>query len=156
MPTTPDRRPGPLEEDEEIRLIPNTDGPSQAGAFNFDGTSFVMRDTLGPFNPRSGGGITEEQHEALDTLAHEVDETSEEEVVYANGLPSRWTVWTDASKTLKIREETYTYTYTANRVTQLVATQYKADGLSKKMEVTEDYTYAGGRITRVVRTKVSY
>lgn len=154
MPTTPDRRPGPLEEDEEIRLLPNTDAPTQAGALNFNGTDFVMRDALGSFNPRSGGGISEEQHEALDTLAHEIDETSEEEVVYTNGLPTRWTVWTDASKTLKIREETYTYT--ANRVTQLVATQYKADGTSKKMEVTEDYTYASGRIVRVVRTKVAY
>ena len=151
MATTPDRRPGPLEEDEEIRLLPNVDPPTQAGALNYDGTSFALRDSLGIFNPR---GISEAAHDGLDTLVHEVIETSEEEILYVNGLPTNWIVWTDASKTLKIREEVYTLT--SNRVTRLVATQYKADGVTKKMETTEDYTYASGRVVRVVRTKVDF
>lgn len=53
MPRTPDRFPGGMEEDEEILLDANLTGPSAAGAFNFDGTSFQMRDSTGTFNPRS-------------------------------------------------------------------------------------------------------
>lgn len=154
MGQTPDRRPGPLTEDIEIRLVGNPAPPTVDGALNYDGSSFSMRDSLGLFNPRSSGGITEDQHEVLDTLVHELDETSEEEIEYSGGFPIRWTVWTDALKTAKIREETYSYT--ANRVTRLVATQYKPDGTSKKMEVTEDYTYTSGRVTRVVRTKAVF
>lgn len=55
MPLTPDRRHGPLEEDEEIRLGSNPTPPSMAGALNYNGTSFVLRDSLGSFNPRSAG-----------------------------------------------------------------------------------------------------
>ena len=57
MPVTPDRHPGPLQEDEELELATNPVGPSAPGAMNFDGTSFVMRDVLGNFNPRSGGSL---------------------------------------------------------------------------------------------------
>lgn len=54
MPATPDRKPGPLEEDEELRFGPNPASPTQAGAVNYSGTSFQMRDAMGTFDPRSG------------------------------------------------------------------------------------------------------
>ena len=54
MSQTPDRRPGALEEDDEIRLSTNAVGPTLPGAFNYTGTDFVMRDSAGNFNPRSG------------------------------------------------------------------------------------------------------
>lgn len=54
MPATPDRRPGPLEEDEEVRLAANPVPPTMPGAFNYNGTSFQMQDSIGIFNPRSG------------------------------------------------------------------------------------------------------
>lgn len=40
-------------EDEEIRFVSNSNGPTVAGAFNYNGTEFVMRDAMGTFNPRS-------------------------------------------------------------------------------------------------------
>jgi hypothetical protein len=52
MAQTPDRRPGALEEDEEIRLIANAVSPTLSGAFNFNGVSFVFRDAQGDFDPR--------------------------------------------------------------------------------------------------------
>ncbi len=58
MPRTPDRLPGPFEEDEEIRLIAPVSGPaspSQAGAINYNGSFFQMRDDIGVFNPRPDG-----------------------------------------------------------------------------------------------------
>lgn len=52
MPRTPDRRPGPLEEDEEIQFGPNPIPPTQDGAVNYDGSSFLARDSVGTFNVR--------------------------------------------------------------------------------------------------------
>jgi len=54
MPATPDRKPGALEEDDEIRFVANVALPTQAGAVNYNGTSFQMRDAAGTFDPRSG------------------------------------------------------------------------------------------------------
>ncbi len=53
MARTPDRSPGAMIEDEEIRFVSNATGPTVAGAFNYNGTEFVMRDAVGTFNPRS-------------------------------------------------------------------------------------------------------
>lgn len=78
MPRTPDRSPGVLEEDEEIQLGANPGAPAVAGGLRYDGTDFQFRDAAGTFNPRSGGGISEPQHEALDTLAHNLSETHEQ------------------------------------------------------------------------------
>lgn len=55
MPRTLDRHPGPFTEDEEIRLQSNATGPTQAGAFNYNGTNFVFRDSAGTFDPRFSG-----------------------------------------------------------------------------------------------------
>ena len=61
MGITPDRKPGPLLEDQEIRFSSNNTGPTQAGAFNYNGANFVFRDAAGSFNPRTsslpGGNI---------------------------------------------------------------------------------------------------
>lgn len=58
MGRTPDRRPGVLEEDEEIKFIANPTPPSVSGAFNFDGSKFQLNDALGIFDPRGGGVFT--------------------------------------------------------------------------------------------------
>lgn len=54
MPQTPDRKKGPLEEDEEIQFGVNPTPPTQDGAMSYSGTSFQMRDASGTFDPRSG------------------------------------------------------------------------------------------------------
>jgi hypothetical protein len=151
MGTTPDRRPGPLIEDEEIRLEANVTPPTQNGAFNYDGTSFQMRDAVGIFDPRAGTGITESQHEALDTLVHDIDETSYDEVTYSGSDVTFYIVWTSVAKTRKVREEQYTYG-TGHRVSQAVTIQYDAAG-AVKMTMTETYTYNSSRVDTVTRTK---
>lgn len=151
MGTTPDRRPGPLIEDEEIRLSPNAAAPSQAGAFNYNGGSFQFRDAAGAFDPRSGGGgITEAQHELLDTLTHEIAETSWEEYTYSSGRVVSVVVWASAAKLLKVREEQYTYS--GGFVSQVVITQYDGTG-AVKATVTEIYTYSAGRVASITRTR---
>ena len=57
MPRTPDRFPGAFEEDVEVILVENSSAPSVPGAFNYDGTSFRMRDADGVFNPRSAASF---------------------------------------------------------------------------------------------------
>ena len=59
MPRTPDTRPGPLYENEEIVLEANAVGPTVGGAFNYNGSVFQMRDAAGTFDPRTGAAPTE-------------------------------------------------------------------------------------------------
>ena len=153
MSQTPDRRPGALEEDEEIRLITNAVPPTQVGAFNFNGSAFQLRDVLGTYDPRSATGITEAAHETLDTLVHDIDETSFDEMTYVGIQISTYIVWTSAAKILKIREEQYTYNASRN-ISQVVAIQYDGAG-AEKMRYTEVYAYTGGnKVASITRTKV--
>lgn len=153
MPRTPDRRPGEADEEGTIyeNLAPGND-PVTSGEVRFVNGAFRLKDSIGVFNPRSAGsGITEAQHEALDTLTHEIDETSFDEVTYVGSNPSTYIVWTDNTKVTKIREDQYTYT--GSRVTQVVTIQYDALGV-ENMRTTEVYTYIGGKISTIDRTKV--
>jgi hypothetical protein len=99
----------------------------------------------------TGGGISEAQHEALDTLVHDIDETSYEEYVYSGSKVTSAITWTSAAKTLKIREEQYTYS--GSKVSQAVTIQYDGAGI-EVMRTTEVYGFDGSKVTSVTRTKV--
>jgi hypothetical protein len=62
MPLTPDRHQGPLVETEEVLLGGDevTD-PTAQGAIRYITGSFRMKDSIGVFDPRSGGGLTHQQ-----------------------------------------------------------------------------------------------
>ena len=150
MPQTPDRFPGERE-DEGLLLEPSGIVPTVNGELRYvAGVGFRFFEE-GVEKGLSGSGITEPQHEALDTLVHELDETAYEEVIYSGSNPSSWIVWTDNTKVLKIREEQYTYS--ASRVSQVVAIQYNSSG-SEVMRTTEVYSYVSGRVSSIQRTKV--
>lgn len=161
MPRTPDRRPGALIEDEEIRLITNAIGPTQDGALNYDGTSFVMRDSLGNFNPRSGGsGISAAQHKALRDLIHFIDDGPADgfasgaykETTYSGILPTTQIWYEDSGKTQKIVE--LAVTYTGILPTTEVWKMYDTDGVTLLLTVTDAITYAGVFETTRTRTWV--
>lgn len=160
MPRTPDRRPGALIEDEEIRLITNAIGPTQDGALNYDGTSFVMRDSLGNFNPRSAGGISAAQHKALRDLIHFIDDGPADgfasgaykETTYSGILPTTQIWYEDSGKTQKIVE--LTVTYTGILPTTEVWKMYDADGITLLLTVTDAITYTGVFETTRTRTWV--
>lgn len=98
-----------------------------------------------------GGGISEAEHEKLDTLVHDIDESSYDEVTYGSGnRVSTYIVWETAAKLKKIREEQYTYS--GNNVSQSVTIQYDGTG-AVKMTMTEVYTYSGNKVTSVTRTQ---
>lgn len=128
--------------------------PVLVGEISLNAGTIKAKDSIGVFNLRSGGsGITEGQHEGLDTLVHEIDETSFDEVIYTGNDITNYIVWTSPAKVLKIREELYTYN-TSHRVTQLITIQYDASGV-EKMRTTEVYTYTiANRVASITRTKV--
>jgi len=100
--------------------------------------------------PSGGSGLSESEHEALDTLVHEIDETSYDEVAYIGSNVTSYIVWETAAKLKKIREETYTYV--SGRVSTAVTKQYDAAGILK-MTMTEHYTYVSGKVATITRTK---
>ena len=122
------------------------------------GDDLVFQDTSNPAPHTltellaSNVGITELQHEGLDTLTHEIDRTSFEEYLYTGSDVTSCITWTDNTRTLKIREEQYTYG-TGHRVTQVVTIQYTSSG-AEKMRVTETYSYSSnGRVSSTQRVK---
>lgn len=152
MPQTPDRHPGAMIEDDEIILKETSGDPTEIGGIRHVGGAFRMKDSTGVFDPRSGGGgITESQHEVLDTLVHDIDETSYDEVIYSGNRISQYITWTSAAKLLKIREEQYTYG-SGGKISQVVTTQYDGAGVVK-MTMTETYTYSGNKVSSITRTK---
>ena len=100
-----------------------------------------------------GGGITESQHRDLDQLVHLLAEDSFMEPTYdVNGIMTRIDVYTDGTKTTKVRD--ITWTKSGCFIATVSVVQYDAAGVS---EETLNYTInrdANNRVTNVdiVRT----
>lgn len=119
-----------------------------AGEARYHDNRWSMFDGSGEFDPRSGSGITEPEHEALDTLVHDIAEDCSTEITRVSGRVSVVTVWTDSSKTTRIRETTITRT--AGRVSQVVTVQYDVAGaVITGQTLTETITRTGGRVSSV-------
>ena len=117
----------------------------------FDGTDFAFRDSTGLFNPRTGGsGITESQHEALDTLTHWINETNWQEMVRSGGKVVNAIHWTDDTKTTKIRE--VVIQRTSGKVTQIDLIQYDGTG-TEKQRLTGVITRDAGKVASIKWTK---
>lgn len=151
MARTPDRTPGPSIEEEtqyEDRGVGND--PTIPGALRYVNGEFRMLDGAGVFNPRTGGGggITEPQHSGLDSLVHLIAENSFEEVTYTGARVDAISIWTDSGKTVKIREELFTYV--GNKVTVIVRNQYDGAGVLEST-ITETLTYTGSKLISIDR-----
>lgn len=96
----------------------------------------------------AGGGITEAQHEGLDTLTHDIVETSFEEYLYSGNKVTDIIIWTDNGKTQKVRESSFTYT--GSKVTTIVLKQYDGAGALKDT-VTETLSYTGNQLDDIDR-----
>jgi len=94
-----------------------------------------------------------EQHRPLDQLVHLIAEDSYEEILYTGSRVDSITVWETSAKIKKIREELFTYT--GNKVTQVVTKQYDGAGAVAVGEtMTEIFTYTGNKVTNTARTVV--
>lgn len=122
-----------------------------------DGDDLRFRDVNNPVPvtltdlATGGAGLTPTTHRALDQLVHEISEDSFEELTYGAGnRVDNITVWTDVGKTIKIREEQYTYT--GNNATTIVTIQYNAAGVVIVGEtMTETLTYSGNTLASLTR-----
>jgi hypothetical protein len=151
-PNTPDRFPGPRQED-ELQLTPQDPGttPSATGGIVYADGAFKLRDAVGDFDPRSGGGgITEAQHEVLDTLIHWISESNWQEFVRESGRVTSIIHWTDSGKTKKVRE--LLVTRSSGRVSQIDVIQYDGSGVERQ-RLTGVITRASGRISSVDWTR---
>ena len=94
----------------------------------------------------SASGITESEHEDLDTLTHMLAEDCYTEYTYSGSKVTNIDVWDSVSKTTKIRDEAYTYT--GNKVNTLTSKQYDGTGSLLKT-LTYTYSYSGSKISSV-------
>lgn len=131
--------------------------PSGARKVGFDPTGLTnitetnVQDALEELDSAvSGGGLTASSHRTLDQLVHEIAENSYEEYVYSGNKVSSIVVWTNSSKTTKIREELFTYT--GNQVTKIETKQYDGSGtLITGESMTEDLNYTGSKLDDIDR-----
>jgi hypothetical protein len=97
-----------------------------------------------------GSGLTEAQHRDLNTLVHELDRDSYDEITYNGDKIIRFTSWIDATKMQKIQE--FILSYIGGRVSQVVSTQYDNSGVLKA-QMTETFTYSGSRVIAIARVR---
>lgn len=90
--------------------------------------------------------LNQAQHRVSDQLVHLVAESSYEETSYTGNRVSSIVIWTNSSKTQKIRE--WVYTYSGNKVATEVVNQYNSSGILSEA-LTYTYTYSGNLLQNV-------
>ena len=146
MPLTPDRRPGALEEDEGINLLPQAAAPVANGEFRYvSGVGFRFFEE-GTEKGLSGSGLTESQHKVLLNLIHFIDEGPAEG--FASGATKTVTgtvyptqmLWRRADSTKLVEQN---ITWTGPKATTIEWKMYAADGTTVLATVTDTITYSG-------------
>jgi hypothetical protein len=149
MPVTPDRKHGHLVEDDYIQFEDRTSATGAVGTVYRKGSDIFAHDGSGEFNIRTGGGgLTEGTHRALDQLVHLIAESSYEEYEYTGNRVDAIRIYTDGTKTTKVRETEFTYT--GAQVTTIVIKQYDSGGLLDET-LTETLSYTGAKLDDITR-----
>jgi hypothetical protein len=150
MPRTPDRFPG-TREDEALIIEDTTTQPAVLGEFRHDAGSLYAKDSVGVFNLRSGSGITEPQHEDLNTLTHWIAENAFHELTRTGNKVTNYTIWTDSGKTTKVRE--VVLAFTGNLLNQADIIQYDGAGTESNRVVVDTMNYTGSSLDDFETTK---
>lgn len=87
--------------------------------------------------------VTDQRHKGLDQLVHNIAETGYVEYIYAGNTVTGIITWTDSGKTIKIREENYTYL--GGKVTIIENKQYDFLGVLSET-LTETLNYTAGKL----------
>ena len=127
MGITPDRTPGPSLE-EELQLEDRTsDGdPTVEGAIRYLNGDFRGLTPTGIKSLTTGSGMSEGEHEALDTLVHWINETCYEEIARSGDKIDSAIYYTDSGKTTKIRE--VLITRSGGKISVVTMKQYDGSG----------------------------
>jgi hypothetical protein len=157
VPLTPDRHPGPIDEDESLLLEDGGVDPTIVGQILRNGTDLKAKDGIGVFNLRSGSGLTPSAHEVLLQLIHFIDEgpaegftTGATKLVIGGIFPSS-ILWKRADAT-KLVEQNITWTQAKPATIQWK--MYDVDGTTVLATVTDTITYSGAFETGRTRTIV--
>lgn len=147
MGLTPDRAPGPSVE-EELQLEDQGVGaePSVVGGIIQADGSILMKDATGVFDARSGSGLSEAAHEALDTLAHALTETHD--VVVSRSAGKITDVIAEETGGTDIRKFEV-LTRDSGRIATGRYTQYEADGVTVKRQLDLTFNRSGGKVVSV-------
>ena len=151
MPVTPDRFPG-VRKDEGLDIEPTSVAASE-GQIRYTGGRFSFYDSSGEYDPSAGGGgISEGQHEDLDTLAHALTETHNVTIT-RDGNNRIQTVLAEEVGGTDIRKLEI-LTRTNGKVATFRETQYLADGVTIKRQLDVTVNRTAGKVTslNVVRT----
>lgn len=73
-------------------------------------------------------------HEGYATLAHDLSQSSYQEVTYTDGLPTAVTYWATSAKTLKLRETIFSYAG-SGLVSSVTERQYDGSGIQTQQLV---------------------
>lgn len=146
MGVTPDRRPGPLDEDEGINLEPQAIAPTVNGEFRYvAGLGFRFFEE-GVEKGLSGTGITEAQHKVLLNLIHFIDEGPAEgfasgatKTIVGTVFPTQ-ILWKRADATKLVEQN---ITWTASKPTTIQWKMYAANGTTVLATVTDTISYSG-------------
>jgi len=95
---------------------------------------------------RSSNGISEQEHELLDVLIHNIAETNYTEITRSSGKITDFIIWETVAKLKKIRE--YNLTRTSGKISSVVAKQYDSSGVLKST-LTSTITRTSGRISSI-------
>ena len=156
MGRTPDAHDGPAFE--EGTYYESTGIASTAGEVRYTGTRFSFVDSTGEYDPRSGGGISADQHKTLRQLIHFIDDGPAEgftsgaykETLSSGSLfPTSIIWWESSSKINKIVE--HLLTWTGINVTTSQWKIYDTDGSTVLWIVTDSISYSG--IVEITRTR---
>jgi hypothetical protein len=146
VPLTPDRKPGPSDEEAVIFEDTATD-PLLVGEIRRNGNDLKAKDGTGVFNLRSGAGLTADQHKTLLQLIHFIDEGPAEgfvsgatKTISGSIVFPTQILWRRADAT-KLVEQNVTWTGPTPTVVQWK--MYAADGVTVLATVTDTITYSG-------------
>jgi hypothetical protein len=154
---TPDRHPGPLDE-EGVYLEPSSVVPATNGEFRYVvGTGFRFFEE-GTLKGLTGTGISEAQHRVLRQLIHFIDDGPAEgflsgaykETTPASPFPTLEVWWESSSKLKKIVE--LATTWTGVNIPQEQWKVYDVDGSTVLATVTDSISYSGVFETSRTRT----
>ena len=148
MGRTPDARDGPSFE--EGTYYENTQAAIVEGEVRYTGIRFSFMDGEGEYDPRSGSGISEEQHKTLRQLIHFIDDGPAEGFItglYKEVLPSGnpfptsiiW--WESSSKLKKIVERIITWSGVVPISDEWKV--YDTDGVTILATVSDSIVYSG-------------
>jgi hypothetical protein len=125
-------------------VLPSTD--EKAAMVGTDGTPSALNPFVTDTDPRVVNAISTATHETLNTLVHNLAETSYEEITRTSGLITSVIVWQSAAKLLKVRETTITRA--GGLVATVVDQQYDDSGVLVQT-LTQTITRTSGLITSV-------